>query len=134
MMICLILGAVMVLILGTTRQFKKRSEQKELKNKIKTIEAEKAETDINIKALELDKENLNKTNEELNKANEVLSVRISELENKIIEFEDKIKMQEEEVGNVGWFSKEDIEKLINDNKFLPPHIEFYRDCLNYLDK
>lgn len=46
----------------------------------------------------------------------------------------KIKMQEEEVGNVGWFSKEDIEKLINDNKFLPPHIEFYRDCLNYLDK
>jgi 8-oxo-dGTP pyrophosphatase MutT (NUDIX family) len=46
----------------------------------------------------------------------------------------KIQMQEEEVGNVGWFSKEDIEKLINDNKFLPPHIEFYRDCLNYLDK
>lgn len=45
----------------------------------------------------------------------------------------KIQMQEE-VGNVGWFSKEDIEKLINDNKFLPPHIEFYRDCLNYLDK
>ena len=46
----------------------------------------------------------------------------------------KIQMQEEEVGNVGWFSKEDIEQLINDNKFLPPHIEFYRDCLNYLDK
>lgn len=46
----------------------------------------------------------------------------------------KIQMQEEEVDNVGWFSKEDIEKLINDDKFLPPHIEFYRDCLNYLDK
>ena len=30
MLICLVLGAVMILILGTTRQFKKRSEHKEL--------------------------------------------------------------------------------------------------------
>ena len=46
----------------------------------------------------------------------------------------KIEMQEEEVGNVGWFSRNAIEELIKHNKFLPPHIEFYRDCLNYLDK
>ena len=45
-----------------------------------------------------------------------------------------VEMQEEEVANVGWFSREAIEELIKDNKFLPPHIEFYRDCLNYLDK
>ena len=41
---------------------------------------------------------------------------------------------EEEVANVGWFSREEIEQLIKEDKFLPPHIEFYRDCLNYLDK
>ena len=45
-----------------------------------------------------------------------------------------VEMQEEEVANVGWFSREAIEELIKDNKFLPPHIEFYRDCLYYLDK
>ena len=81
MMICLILGAVILLILGTTRQFKKRSEQKELKNKIKIFETEKAQNDINIKALESDKQNLMKTNEELSA--------------KITELKDKIKMQEE---------------------------------------
>jgi uncharacterized integral membrane protein len=80
MMVCLILGAVILLILGTTRQFKKRSEQKELKNKIKIFETEKAQNDINIKALESDKQNLMKTNEELNA--------------KITELKDKIKMQE----------------------------------------
>jgi len=80
MMVCLILGAVILLILGTTRQFKKRSEQKELKNKIKIFETEKAQNDINIKALESDKQNLMKTNEELNA--------------KVTELKDKIKMQE----------------------------------------
>ena len=45
-----------------------------------------------------------------------------------------VEMQEEEVANVGWFSREEIEQLIKEDKFLPPHIEFYRDCLNYLDK
>lgn len=81
MMICLILGAVIVLILGTTRQFKKRSEQKELANKIKTFETEKAQHDISVKALESEKQNLIKTNEELSA--------------KIAGFEDKIKEQEE---------------------------------------
>jgi len=45
-----------------------------------------------------------------------------------------VEMQEEEVANVGWFSRDAIEELIKEDKFLPPHIEFYRDCLNYLDK
>ena len=45
-----------------------------------------------------------------------------------------LNLQEEEVGNIGWFSRDKIEELITNNKFLPPHIEFYRDCLEYLDK
>lgn len=109
MMICLILGAVIILILGTTRQFKKRSEQKELKNKIKTLEGEKAQTDINFKALESDKENLIKTNDDLsskitqleeekrgfvNKIAQLEKDKI-EFENKIAEFQDIIKSQEE---------------------------------------
>ena len=44
-----------------------------------------------------------------------------------------ITLQDEEVGNIGWFSREEISDLINNNKFLPPHIEFYDDCINYLD-
>lgn len=37
--------------------------------------------------------------------------------------------QEEEVGNINWFTKEQIDRLIKNNKFLPPHIEFYNDFL-----
>lgn len=81
MMVCLILGAVIILVLGTTRQFKKRSEQKELKNKIKTFETEKAQNDINIKALETEKQNLKNTNEQLSA--------------KITELNDKMKQKEE---------------------------------------
>lgn len=87
MMICLILGAVIILILGTTRQFKKRSEQKDLMNKIKAFETEKAQNDINIKAFETEKQNLKNTNAELNK--------------KISELEDKVKLQEETIAIKG---------------------------------
>lgn len=80
MMACLILGAVVILILGTTRQFKKRSEQKELKNKIKAFETEKAQSEINVKAIETEKQNLANTN--------------AELSAKITELNDKIKSQE----------------------------------------
>ena len=45
----------------------------------------------------------------------------------------ELSLQDEEVGNIGWFSREEISDLINNNKFLPPHIEFYDDCINYLD-
>ena len=82
MMACLILGAVIILILGTTRQFKKRSEQKELKNKIKAFETEKAQSEINIKAIESEKQNLTNTN--------------AELSTKVAQLNDKIKLQEKE--------------------------------------
>ncbi len=65
MMICLILGAVIVLVLGTTRQFKKRSETKEIKNKLKTLENDKTLVDNNIKALETEVTALKDTNNSL---------------------------------------------------------------------
>lgn len=65
MMICLILGAVIVLVLGTTRQFKKRSETKEIKNKLKTLENDKTLVDNNIKALEAEVAALKDTNNSL---------------------------------------------------------------------
>lgn len=83
MMACLILGAVIILILGTTRQFKKRSEQKELKNKLKAFETEKAQSEINIKAIESEKQNLTNTN--------------AELSTKVAQLNDKIKLQEKEL-------------------------------------
>ncbi|HKM00616.1 MAG: DUF1049 domain-containing protein [Tissierellia bacterium] len=89
MMACLILGAVIILILGTTRQFKKRSEQKELKNKIKAFETEKAQSEINIKAIESEKQNLTNTNAEL-------STKVTELSTKVAQLNDKIKLQEKE--------------------------------------
>lgn len=45
-----------------------------------------------------------------------------------------ITIQEEEVDSVKWFSMDEITELINNNKFLPPHIEFYYDCLKYLNE
>lgn len=46
---------------------------------------------------------------------------------------DKIIKQEDEVLEVGWFTKEDIEELIRKDKLLPSHILFYRECLKYKD-
>jgi isopentenyldiphosphate isomerase len=43
-----------------------------------------------------------------------------------------IIIQEEEVEEAKWFSIDEINELIRDNKFLPPHIEFYNYCLEYL--
>lgn len=43
-----------------------------------------------------------------------------------------ITVQEEEVESVNWFAKEEIDKLIEDKKFLPAHEEFYYNCLEYL--
>lgn len=46
---------------------------------------------------------------------------------------EEITVQKEEVEDVKWASIEEIESLINKKLFLPPHIEFYRDCLDYLN-
>lgn len=46
---------------------------------------------------------------------------------------EEITVQKEEVEDVKWASIEEIESLINEKLFLPPHIEFYKDCLDYLN-
>ena len=46
---------------------------------------------------------------------------------------DDITIQEEEVEEVKWASRKDIDTLIENGEFLPPHIEFYKYCLEYLD-
>ena len=47
---------------------------------------------------------------------------------------EEITVQEEEVEDVKWASMEEIEILIKKGQFLPPHIEFYKACLSYLNK
>lgn len=46
----------------------------------------------------------------------------------------KIIAQEEEVGNIQWYSVEEIIKLIKNNCFLPSHIEFFDYCMKYLEE
>ena len=45
---------------------------------------------------------------------------------------DEITIQEEEVEDVKWASIEEINSLIDEGLFLPPHIDFYKFCLEYL--
>lgn len=75
MMACLIIGAVIVLILGTSRQFKKRSESKEIKNKIKTFETDKIQAENSIKAMETEIQTLKDNNA-------ALIAKVTELEEK----------------------------------------------------
>lgn len=72
---CIIIGAVIVLILGTSRQFKKRSESKEIKNKIKTFENDKILADNSIKAMETEIQTLKDNNA-------ALIAKVTELEEK----------------------------------------------------
>lgn len=95
MMGCLILGAVIILILGTTRQFKKRSEQKELKNKIKAFETEKAQHDINIKTLETEKAQHDISIKTIETENQNLKNANAELMDKVTELNNIIKHKEE---------------------------------------
>ena len=82
-MVCVIIGAVLVLILGTTRQFKKRSESKELKNKLKTLENDKTLAD--------------KTVSELQHEVQTSAEKNNELLLKISELEENIKTQKETI-------------------------------------
>ncbi|MGB4439768.1 MAG: lipopolysaccharide assembly protein LapA domain-containing protein [Sedimentibacter sp.] len=75
MMACLIIGAVMVLILGSSRQFKKRSESKETKNKLKTFENDKIQADNSIKAMGTEIQTLKDNNA-------ALITKVTELEEK----------------------------------------------------
>lgn len=45
---------------------------------------------------------------------------------------DKIKIQEDELEDVKWACKEEIEKIIENRQFSESHIEFFRDCLEFL--
>ncbi len=45
---------------------------------------------------------------------------------------DKIKIQEDELEDVKWACKEEIEKIIENGQFSESHTEFFRDCLEFL--
>ena len=45
---------------------------------------------------------------------------------------DKVKIQEDELEDVKWACKEEIEKLIENGQFSESHTEFFRDCLEFL--
>lgn len=44
-----------------------------------------------------------------------------------------ITLQKEEVEEASWMTQKEIESLIKNKQFLPPHISFYKDCLEYLN-
>lgn len=44
----------------------------------------------------------------------------------------EVKMQEEEVDDVKWATREEIENLIKEGKFSESHTEFFKYCLEYL--
>ena len=46
---------------------------------------------------------------------------------------DLLTLQEEEVGNIKYFNRSEIDKLISNNMFLPSHIKYYYDCIKYID-
>ncbi len=45
---------------------------------------------------------------------------------------ENIKIQQEEVDNVKWASIEEIEHLMQNNKFNKGHYMMFKDCLNFL--
>ena len=76
-MTCIVIGAVIVLILGATRQFKKRSESKDMKSKLKTLENDKVLTGNNIKSMETEINSLKDSNNSLTE-------KISQLDRKSV--------------------------------------------------
>lgn len=82
-MVCIILGAVIILGLGAFRQFRKSSETKGLKSKIKVFDSEKEQLESTIKALEAEVNSLKENNISLTN-------QISELQSKgdLIQAED----------------------------------------------
>lgn len=91
MMICLILGAVIVLILGTFRQVKKISESKESKSKIKVLEGEKIQFENNIISLNDEIQKLTENNNALTVQISNLQEKINVQENLIAKFNDEVK-------------------------------------------
>jgi uncharacterized integral membrane protein len=106
MMACLILGAIVVLLLGTVRNVKRRSETKELKNKLKTLENDKVLFESNAKAMETEILNLKENNS-------VLSLKVKELETKQKEQSEiilnSVKFEENELNLVNELNEESEE-------------------------
>jgi len=111
MMICLILGAVVILVLGTTRQFKKRSEHKEMMNKLKALEGEKARYENDLKAWETEKSNLETNMKALESEKQKLQSQITELGEKIALLEKQNKDREEELA----LKEQEIQSLQSQN-------------------
>lgn len=117
MMACLILGAIVVLLLGTVRNVKRRSETKELKNKLKTLENDKVLFESNAKAMETEILNLKENNN-------VLSLKVKELETKQKEQSEiilnSVKFEEKEINELSELSEENeliSEQITNEDIF-----------------
>lgn len=97
MMACLILGAIVVLLLGTVRTVKRRTETKELKNKLKTLENDNVLFESNAKAMETEILSLKENNS-------VLSLKVKELEAKQKEQAEvalnSVKFEENEINEI----------------------------------
>lgn len=103
MMVCLILGALIFLALGTYRQVKKISETKELKNKVKAFENEKVLFENNIKTMETEIQTLKNNNDTLTlKVSELQGINIEQAD-KIVQLTDGLKQNE---------SQTSIEKVV----------------------
>jgi len=103
MMICLIIGALIILALGAFRQFKKGSESKELKNKIKVLENEKIQFENNIKMMETEIQTLKNNNN-------ALSLKSSELQEKNnLQLEEISNLSKKLTDNVSIIEKEVVE-------------------------
>lgn len=113
MMFCLILGAVIVLILGAFRQFKKSSELKDLKNKIKALENDKVLYDNNVKALETEIQTLKESNNSLLTKISELQEKTEEQKNKVSDFNserDNLTKEETEINSEGIGTESNNEK------------------------
>ncbi|MDD2493818.1 MAG: lipopolysaccharide assembly protein LapA domain-containing protein [Tissierellia bacterium] len=90
-MVCIILGAIIILALGSFRQFKKISETKELKNKIKVFDSEKAQLETTIKSLEAEIQNLKENNISLTNQISDLQSKNGEIESINAKLNEEIK-------------------------------------------
>ena len=43
-------------------------------------------------------------------------------------------LQNDEVANIRWYTKEEIELLIERNMMIPSHVDFFRDIIKYLEE
>jgi len=43
-------------------------------------------------------------------------------------------LQNDEVASIRWYTKEEVELLIDKNMMIPSHIEFFRDIIKYLEE